>query len=231
MITPALSLGREYRDALAERPMATIEFYSYGVVLKRNTNGRSTEYPIDPGALAETIGARYGYASGLLSPHTLFLAQDGPTKLVVEYREPQITAIWIEGITDALQVPLPGLLMLRRTRNGEPDYRLYAVKERPVHLDIPLYAAPLPNTSTNGTCWGSVMRPSPEDLKSNDLSPDWAQFLGSQFNNHGAANKSERYPDDIRQLLINLSKEQASEYPLHDLQLAGYTLSQAIYGK
>jgi hypothetical protein len=93
-----------------------------------------------------------------------------------------------------------------------------------------LYHAPLPNVSENGVCWGTVMQPSMEELRSASLSPDWRQFLGSPFGNHTVNGKSRKFPKDLRKLYMAL--ENKDKYPRNDLvaiknRTFGYLLKES----
>lgn len=205
--------------AVQARPLMTISFYSYGILMRRTVEGGGeTEYPISPAQLATALAARVRFSTGLLSGNTLYISSEGIRKVVVEYRAPQKTALFFDGSDTPLRVPLPGLVLVRlTTANDNPRYGIYAVRKRPTSMDIDLYLAPLPNTDRNGICWGTVKKVSAESLAGNDLTEDWAILLGSLFTNHSVGGKSKSHSTDIRQKLIHLDNRQARVYPTHDL--------------
>lgn len=95
------------------------------------------------------------FDTGLLSDNTLLVQQEGVKKIVVEYRPPQKTGLYLDGSETALRVPLPGLLLIRVTAEDKnPQYGVYAVKKRPPTLNEPLFHAPLPNVFPAGTSAG-----------------------------------------------------------------------------
>lgn len=163
--------------------------------------------------------------SGFIPPDVVWIHKRNTTLTIASYRPPQITGIWLEGVDYALHVPLPGLLLIHNTNNRASS--LFAVASPPTNGDTPLFAAPLPNTGTDYglVCWGSVSIPD----ASNDLAPVWSTLLGSAFVNHGVANKSQKHPGDIRDLLVELHEQKATEYPHDDLiPAAAKTLAKAM---
>ena len=142
----------------------------------------------------------------------------------MEWRPPQITGIWLEGVEDALRAPLPGLLMIRKSLPNKVDYRVFACKERPVAINAALFRAPLPNVGDGGVCWGTVTKVSKAALAGNDLKEDWQHLLGSPFTGHNVDGKSRKYKKDIRLALTGLVG--CESYPLEDLVDAKRTLAE-----
>ena len=174
------------------------------------------------------------FETGLLGGNTLYIASEGARKLVIEYRPPAPTALFLEGSESPLIVPLPGLVLARSSAGDSPRYALYAVKGRPEALDAPLYYVPLPNTSMGSAgaiCWGSVRRASSEALASNSLNEDWKLLLGSVFTAHSVGGKSKRFSSDIRDQFIALEKRKARKYPVSDLIPAKVTFRHMIEEK
>ncbi|SRR5581483_1797094 len=201
-------------------PSLTLSFYPFGVIMRRPTeNGGFTEFPVDPAQVASALAARTVLDTGILDPNTICLRVEGVRRTVIGYRPPQRTAIFIDGSDAPFRVPLPGLLMIRMTTgNDHPKYGIFAVKERPTALDIPLYVPPLPNIYAEGAvCWGSVTKVSAEALARNDLAEDWRMFLGSTFTAHSVSGKSKSEPGDIRKKLTELDARKARTYPKRDL--------------
>jgi hypothetical protein len=207
-----------------------LAFYSFGLMLRKTEGERVTEYPIDPAQVASALATKITFDTGLLDGSTLLVRQDGVKKTVAGYRPPQKTGLFFDGAETALRVPLPGLVMIRTTAAGRsPHYEVYAVKQRPEALDVPLFHAPLPNVFNSGAiCWGTVPRLSDAALASTLLSSDWTMLLGSPFGDHAVGGKSKREPHDIRKLLVALELRKARAYPKGDLIPAQKTLAQVL---
>ncbi|MCB9452427.1 MAG: hypothetical protein H6672_13400 [Anaerolineaceae bacterium] len=222
--------GRLLAQALLEQPSLILSFYSFGVMLHKQEGDRVSEYPVDPAQVALALSAKVRFDTGLLSGDTLLVRQEGVKKLVVAYRLPGKTGLFLDGSDTALRVPLPGLVMIRATTDDrQPQYSLYAVKKRPVTLDEPLFHAPLPNVfSGGGICWGTVSRVSDAGLTGTSMAEDWAMLLGSPFGDHAVSGKSKAHPQDIRQMWIALEERQARTYPKSDLIPTKKTLAQVI---
>lgn len=215
---------------MSEEPSLSLNFYSFGVTLRKREGDMISEYPIDPAQAAVALAAKVTFNTGLLTGDTIYIHMEGVTKTIVEYRNPQMTGIFLDGSDAPLRVPLPGLLMIRKTANDlAPSHAVFAVKKRPLALDIDLFHAPLPNVfSSASVCWGTVQRVSDEALTGASLAQDWHQLLGSPFGDHACSGKSKSYPSDIRQKLIELEAKQARRYPISDLLPARQTLAQVL---
>jgi hypothetical protein len=217
-------------QALQEQPNLTLEFYSYGVLLRKRDGDTVTEYAVDPGQIALALAAKITFDTGLLGEETLLVRQDGVKRVVVEYRSARKTGLYLDGSDAALRVPFPPLLLIRTTtENKNPQYQVYTVKARPTTLDTPLFHAPLPNVFNSGSiCWGSVQRVTDDVLQGNSLAADWDTLLGSRFGDHACSGKSRSHPQDIRQKLIDLKRRKARVYPKSDLIPIKRTLAQAL---
>ena len=222
--------GRLLSQALLEQPSLILSFYSFGVMMRKCAADTVSEFPVDPAQLALALSAKVRFDTGLLSDDTLLVRQEGVKKMVVEYRPPQKTGLYIDGSETALRVPLPGLLLIRvAAEDKQPHYGLYAVKKRPLSLGEPLFHAPLPNVFSSGNiCWGTVPQVTESALMGTSLAADWSVLLGSRFNDHGVGGKSKAHPSDIRQLLIALEGRQARAYPKSDLLPVKKTLAQVL---
>ena len=197
-------------------PQLVLTFYKHAIMLRKGVGAGLTEYPIDPSALATLLAEKISMSTGLLAENTLFVGQFGVVRKVIEYRPAEVTGIWLEGSDAPLRIPLPPLVMERSTTaDRSPSYRVFAVMKRPETLDEKLYGAPLPNVGGGGVCWGTVARPSAEELKGTSLATDWKAFLGSRFGNHSVEGRSKKYPKDLRKLYMALEGVEA--YPLDDL--------------
>lgn len=189
-----------------------------------------TEYPVSPEDIAAALAAKTVFDTGILAENTLCVRAEGATRTVCEYRPPQKTSLWLEGSDDPLRVPLPGLVMIRRTTGGRsPDYEVWAVTERPANYEAPLYHAPLPNVYSRGAiCWGTVQRVDSAALAGNTLIADWQQLLGTRFGNHSVSGKSKQHRGDVRQMYLELEARKARVYPKKDLVEAKQTLGHAL---
>ena len=215
---------------MSEEPNLSLNFYSFGVTLRKREGDQFSEYPIDPAQVAVALAAKVTFNTGLLTGDTVYIHMEGISKTIVEYRKPQKTGIFLDDANVPLRVPLPGLLMIRKTSGDKAaSYAVYAVKKRPAILEIELFHAPLPNVfNSAAVCWGTVQRVSDEALAGASLVGDWAMLLGSSFGNHAVSGKSRSHKDDIRQKLIELEAQKAKRYPTSDLISARKTLAQAI---
>lgn len=216
--------------ALSEQPSLSLDFYSYGVLMRKREGDAVTEYAVDPAQVAVALAARVTFDTGLLSGDTLLVRSEGVKKTVIEYRKAQKTGVYLDGSETALRVPLPGLVMIRTTsEDRNPNYAVYAVKRRPQTFETDLYLAPLPNVFNSGSiCWGTVQRVSDEALAGASLGQDWSMLLGSPFGDHACNGKSKSHPHDIRQKLIELEQKGSRRYPTADLIPAKKTLAQVL---
>ena len=215
---------------MSEQPSLSLNFYSFGMTLRKRDGDVVTEYPVSPEQAASALAAKMTFTTGLLGADTLYVWQEGGTQVVAEYRKPQLTGVFLEGSEAALRVPLPGMVLIRVTHHqSRPDYKLYAVKRRPKTLDVPLYHAPVPNVFTSGgICWGSVRRVSDEALTGVSLAAGWSQLLGSSCGSHACSGKSKTHRGDVRKQLVALEAAGKKRYPTSDLIAAKRTLADAL---
>jgi len=225
--------GRVLQIALNEEPSLSLDFYSYGVMLRKREGDTLTEYTVDPAQVAVALAAKVTFDTGLLSGDTLLIRTEGVKKTVVEYRKGQKTGVYLEGSETALRIPLPPLLMIRTTsEDRNPNYAVYAVKRKPRSLAVALFQAPLPNVFNSGSiCWGTVQRVSDVALSGASLTEDWAMLLGSPFGDHACSGKSKSHRSDIRQKLIELENNSARRYSTSDLIPAKKSLAQVLGDK
>jgi hypothetical protein len=59
--------GRVLQTALNEEPSLSLDFYSYGVMLRKREGDMLTEYPVDPAQVAVALAAKVTFDTGLLS--------------------------------------------------------------------------------------------------------------------------------------------------------------------
>lgn len=218
---------------LDEQPSLTLDFYSYGMIMTKRAGEVTTTYAVDPKQFIDSLHTRVTFSTGLISTSCLGIRYGSNYEDVVEYRPPQLTGIWLDSITEPLRVPLPGLIMVRRTYNGaRPDYHLYAVKRRPESTQDRLFNVPLSNVyDSHEICWGSVRKVSLEALQSTSLTEDWKALFGTSFGGHSAGRKSKSFPLDVRQKLIELDQKKAKRYPVTDLVPTKFTVDHLLGNK
>ncbi len=185
---------------------------------------------MNPEQIAAALATRIRFETGILNSNTICVISEGVQRTVVEYRPPQKTRLHIEGSSQPFHVPLPGLVLVRQTNSdANPQYAVYAVKQRPASMKAEFYQAPLPNIyDGGGICWGSVRRASSAALASAVLDEDWALLLGTAFNNHACHGKSRSHPRDIREKYTEMEKRHTRVYPVSDLISAKRTLGSVL---
>lgn len=212
------------QEALCEAPQVTLSFYSYGILMRKQTESGYVEYAVDASQVAQALAAKIVLDTGILSEDTLLIQREGVREVVVSFRKAQKSGIWLERSSEPLRIPLPPLVLIRVSNGNSSNYSLFAVKKRPNSLDEPLFNAPLPNIYSSGSiCWGNVRLNTP---KTANLAEDWRLLLGSAFGNHSLNGKSIRYPSDIRQHLLALQDKRI--YPKRDLVATKKTLGQVL---
>lgn len=213
-------------------PTLTLKLYPFGVLMQRKTAQGCMEYLIDPAQLALQLAATVRLETGILSANTIYISQEGVQKVVVEYRQRQKTALFLEGTYAPVIVPMPDMLLCRRTTDkGLPEYRVFAVKHRPSDLKAKLFHVPLPNVYDDGrVCWGSVQQLQAQQLTGTNLSEDWKVLLGTRFGSHNAGRRSKSQPDDIRKKYLAMETAKTRVYPKSDLVPANRTLEDVLEG-
>lgn len=211
--------GLHFQEALTATPRLVLTFYDIGIILQRQDpdTGIFHEYAVNPEQLAATIGNNLTLTTGILDDDIILMNRSKTTTTLVSYRSPRKTGIYLENVTDPLRVPLPGLIMIRITKTGNPPiHHVFAVKERPTNFNVKLFRAPLPNIYDSGKiCWGNISTKPLNDQTS--LKPDWQELFATQFGNHMVNGSSKRYPYDIRKLLIELNDRKKHHFPTSDL--------------
>lgn len=208
-----------------------LSFYDFGVMMRSADGDAHTEYAVSPEEIAAALASNLPepeFNTGVLSENIIYVAEKGQSRLVIEYRPPEKTGLYLEGSEVPVRVPLPGLLLIRVSGKRDADYRIFAVHDRPVDLKCPLFNAPFPNVSTSGVCWGTVKKVSAGALNKNALDEDWKNFLGSRFGNHTVGDKSKKYRDDIRKAYIAMDKANSRRWPVKDLISARSTLKEVV---
>ena len=215
------SPSRPSLQSILGQPRVTLTIYEQAAILTLNRDGEITEYAVNPADVSGALSQKLSIDTGFIPPDVVWIQRSANYRTIISYRPPQLTGIWLDGISYALHVPLPGLLMTHSTPGTFT--RIFALASAP-SPDTPLYRAPLPNIGGDGgaVCWGTVAVPEPPRDNPNDLGAIWTQLLGSPFVAHTVPEKSKRYPKDVRELLVSLHETNAAEYPLDDLVAAQY---------
>lgn len=237
ILRPALRLKRPWqrrrarpfrREVVAfdRPPLAQIDIYAECIILtRRRPDGRWTQYPISPDALAQVLG-RLPASTGLLPSGMLATGMRDGAAFYVQYIPARVVTLQVaESAERLLRVPLPPLIWAGWGRN----YRIWAVASAPEALNerTPLDEAPLPNVARGGICWGNVGSRRPADPAT--MGATLKLFLEeSQFNAHRSNGKSQRQPGNILRLLEQL--DPAEPYPLDDLVPSSYRLSDVLSG-
>jgi len=185
--------------------------------VKRNFYTNSKELFV---AIARYLGQLVRPDVQPIHPHMLYSDLDAVT---VWWRPPAPANIDIRLDKDDYQsvaVPMPGLVM----RVDEASYKMAAVKGagRPVSA-TKLFHTPLPNIGNNhGICMGLTEREDGAYVYQCDGL--WAAYWSSAFTSHSTNNKSAKYPEDVRLLLLELDGAQV--FPDEDLISANITLDE-----
>lgn len=114
-------------------------------------------------------------------------------------------------------VPIPGLIVVLKGENNKvAGVLLFAVTEKRkenLNKSSLLYKMPFPNTYSSGTvCWGSS---GVSQYGMRDWQGVLTEFFSSRFNGDLIDKASKKHPDDIREMLVELTGEE--EYPVNDL--------------
>jgi PRTRC genetic system protein B len=206
-------------------PLAQITVYPDVTLLTRRHGRTWRQYPIDPGALAETL-AHVPITSGLLPPHTLASGRLHGAPFFVVFVPPRQATLRTEK--ERFSLPLPPLVWA----GWRDDYRLFALasKDAPT-LRTPLFLGPFPNLYADGRiCWGSS-DPRPQAAP-DTLQPVLDLFLtGSYFNLHLANGKSQAFPNSVIAQWQALKKTKTASYPTDDLIAVNRTLDDLVSGR
>lgn len=209
-------------------PKLTLSFHDFGVIMTKG----NVSYPVDPQEVQRILQAKgeaEAFSTGLIPRDTIYMYRKGRTSILIGYRPPTFTGLWLERQNarsdnpEVVRLMLPGLVMKRKQTGKSFSHSVWAVKEYP-SPQTQLYYAPLPNIGHGGVCWGTV---SLESVSENDLSEDWKILLGSVMNNHSIGNKSKAF-EDVRDKLR--AQQGQMEYDLDDLVSARSTVGELIKG-
>lgn len=116
--------------------------------------------------------------------------------------------------SEKLRIPIPATLFL----GWGSRYYLWALPCRKFDRKLPVYKAPFPNVYDNGRiCWGSHRVPR---VTVTNIQSVWRMFFGTAFNEHIAGRKCSSFPDNVLDLLRQLSQKEATRFPHKELQKA-----------
>lgn len=114
----------------------------------------------------------------------------------------------------SLVVPLPGIVFVGIGKT----YYVWSLKEQTFSPQALLYAAPLPNVYSEGKiCYGSNSPPAVSSSNWQTVETAWELFVTTPFIADLSSNKSQSHPEDVRDFLRQLAKENRSSYPTEDL--------------
>jgi PRTRC genetic system protein B len=122
----------------------------------------------------------------------------------------------------SITVPLPGLVFI----GVENNYHVLAVKEEVFSPAANIYVSPLPNISSDAKiCFGNNSLP-PFSTKNSKKVIEL--FFDAPFNGDYCSQKSRKYPEDIRLMLVELASRKARRYPKKDLVPYNCSLETAV---
>lgn len=120
----------------------------------------------------------------------------------------------IDTVTDKgekLRVPIPATLFM----GWGSRYYLWALPNKKFNKRLHIYKAPFPNVYDNGRiCWGSHKVPK---VSVNNIERVWQMFFGTAFNDHIARKKCKSFPDNVLDLLRQLSRDEVTTFPFKEL--------------
>ena len=113
--------------------------------------------------------------------------------------------------SERLKVPIPATLFM----GWGSRYYMWALPNKKFDPKLPVFRAPFPNVYDNGRiCWGSHKVPK---VTVNNISNVWRMFFGTAFNEHIAGKKCKSFPNNVLDLLRQLSQEEATSFPYKEL--------------
>lgn len=210
-------------------PDLQLDIYPNLVVLTRRLQGGGwRSYPVDPAAVAQTLG-KLPQSAGLLPPNTLTTGLIGGLPFYVVYLPPRQVCLTIAiGVDEAPYTIMTPPLVWGGCQHA---YRIYALNQdgHPTDPSLPLCHAPFPNVyEDGGICWGDAdARP---EAAPGTLEAALQLFLrGSRFSFHVAGKKSRRWAANIVAHYADLLPDET--YPLDDLIPMGQPLDWLLSGE
>ena len=163
--------------------------------------------------------------SGWLPPGLVRCGENAQGAWAVLWIPPAVHRLTLTGATPRrnpnehvrIEVPLPGLVLCGHGQR----YLLFATEGAEFSPQARALHAPLSNVHPDGAiCWGSNRVP---DSKPSQMPAAWRLFMESPFNGDLSQGKSRSSPDDVRERLVELSRQRAAAYPIDDLEPYGRT--------
>lgn len=208
-------------DDRAKLRLIQFFFQDFIVAQKFDDQGNPQRpFMVDP---AQVVVAMAGISlnSGLLPENVLFWGMTDSYPRVGIFIPPQVWTVAVREHQEALKIPLPPLIFI----GHRYDYSIWAVEDRPAHLNAPVYVAPCPNTSPAGVCRGNAPFPSADPTT---IWQAWDAFMSSRFNQDLAEGKSRACPKNVLDQWVHLHQEGAEVYPLADLLRTNLTVGGLI---
>ena len=176
-----------------QHPRLRLDFYQTAVLLsRRGEDGQILTHPV---SVHDVVGAcaDLSLGSGLLPANTLFWGQQASQVAMGIYVPARRWRMRTEEYV--YHVPMPPFVFIGKGSG----YRIFAVKQRPVGEEEPLYHAPCPNVHPDGgICQGNTPFPV---CSSQTIEAALSLFMeNSLFNGDLSRGKNRGYPDDVRQL-------------------------------
>ena len=112
--------GRVLQAALNEQPSLSLDFYSYGVLMRKREGDAITEYAVDPAQVANVLAAKVGFDTGLFLPCNVTVYEDGD-EVVVTAADPNVVLGVLEDDQLVCDVAAEARVKLKRaieTLNG-----------------------------------------------------------------------------------------------------------------
>lgn len=145
---------------------------------------------------------------------------------IISYEPASVRNILVQlpGRTiERLTVPLPTLILLGKSK----EYYLWAAASGRVSSRTHLAVAPLPNIGggvQGKICFGK--NDVPETHPAN-LSSVWKLIFETPFNHDNVNNKCQSEPKDVRNLLLELDRDEAKKFPSNQLLSSSSTVDDA----
>jgi hypothetical protein len=206
-------------EALASppRPLLHIEaellFFKGQFLLHHKDEAGESQYKLLSGSALRGAFAGQSVDSGWLPQGLVRWGDSLRGTYAVQWIAPRRCTIQVDAAT--LDVPMPGFVFMGL---GE-TYWVWAAHGLEFNPQALAFSAPLPNLYPDGrVCWGEnrALR-----CDAQSIEKAWEMFINSPFNGDLVAEKSKKFPNDIRGQLEKQAatgRKRATEYPLNDLE-------------
>jgi len=192
-----------------EKPLATMRFFSTSILLEANTpeGGRVTRRLTNQ-SIADVL-SQSPAGSPVLPENCVSYARINGMDALVIYMPPVVRSIKTP-FGEYQDVPMPGLVF----GGVDKNYKLFAVKERPLSGSSRLYYPPVPNIYNDGRiCLGTN---TPSRCASHTMHLIYKELLeDSLFTNHLVGNRCSSYSSNIFAFLESLQGQE--EFPYDEL--------------